>query len=308
MRTGRQTVGSDNATTTDVLKHLADSVQVQWRRYRKRLKRCQQRFSEEAVHDSRVESRRLLATVELLRAFIPEGDLKKARRALKQHLDTFDQLRDTQVQLAYMGRMTRSFPLAGAFCIWLSRRESRFTRETRRSVKYIKTKRLGRRIAAFEKEIKRLRSRTSRTGSFEAALRAIDQAFGGVAQSCRRVKAEDTATIHRTRIAFKRFRYMVEALSPLLPVVTEEHRRAMHGYQSMMGDIQDVEVLLGALDKFIRSESVDGRSARQLRGELRRRRQWLIQVYMNAAGKLSQFWPLPGLNSRGAIRQKKKIG
>jgi CHAD domain-containing protein len=302
----RQAAGSAEAARSDVLKHLADSLEVQWRRYRKRLKRCQARFSEEAVHDSRVETRRLLATVELLRAFIPDKDLKKARRALKEHLDTFDQLRDTQVQLAYVERMARSFPLAKAFHAWLASREVRFTRATRRAVKHIKTKRLGRRIVAFEREIKLLQRRTSRSRAFETALRAIDQAFDRVAQCCGQVTAEDTATIHRTRIAFKRFRYMVEALSPLLPMVTEEHRRAMHGYQSMMGDIQDVEVLLATVGKFIASEEVDGRSARKLLTELRRRRQWLIRVYLNAAGKLSRFWPLPGRDGPNAARREKR--
>src|SRR5664279_6176415 len=112
-----------SAQTADVLKHLGDSLNTQWRRYRKRLRRCQERFSQDAVHDVRVETRRLLSTIELLGAFIPERDIKKVRRALKRHLDTFDQLRDTQVQLGYVGRMTGSFPLAGAFHAWLCKRE-----------------------------------------------------------------------------------------------------------------------------------------------------------------------------------------
>jgi CHAD domain-containing protein len=298
MRHKRLKPDVDPAGTSDVLKHLADSIRAQWRRYRKRLKRCQVRFSEKAVHDSRVETRRLLATVELLRAFIPEADLRKARKRLKEHLDTFDELRDTQVQLAYMERLARSYPLAGAFHDWLARREDRFARQTRRAVKHIKSKRLRRRMAAFEMEIRLLRSRTSPDRALERALRAIQQAFARVAQCCRKVRAENTSTIHRTRIAFKRFRYMVEALSPLLPAVTEDHRRAMRGYQSMMGDIQDIEVLLGALDEFLGSQRVDGRSARKLLMELRRRRQWLIRIYMNATGKLSRFWPLPGLSAR----------
>ena len=300
-------VGSDAVTEMDVLQHLRESLHVQWRRCRKRLKQCQRRFSEEAVHGTRVETRRLLATVELLRAFIDKGDLEKVRRALKRHLDTFDKLRDTQVQLGYVGRMTGTFPIARAFRTWLCRRETHFTREAARSVKDIKTRRLGRRIAGFEKEISRLRKRTSAARTFETALRAIDLSFARVAQLCRRVKASDTATIHRTRIAFKRFRYMIEALSPLLPTVTEEHHRAMRGYQSMMGDIQDVEVLVAAFDKFMRSQEIDRGSARPLCEELRRRRRWLIRVYMNAAGRLGQFWPLPGLAAGHPVQSAKSI-
>ena len=66
----------------DVLKHLGQSLASQGKRYRKRLKRCQEHFSEEAVHQSRVETRRLLATVELLAAFLPERKIAKVRAAL----------------------------------------------------------------------------------------------------------------------------------------------------------------------------------------------------------------------------------
>jgi CHAD domain-containing protein len=290
--------------TADVLKHLGDSLNTQWRRYRKRLKRCQKRFSNNAVHDVRVETRRLLSTIELLGAFIPEPDIKKVRRALKRHLDNFDQLRDTQVQLGYVGRMAGTFPDAQEFYDWLRDRKTRFTRTTRKAVKRIQTKRLGRCLAAFEKEIRLQRKRISRERAFTIVLRAINQAFARVAQRCRRVRANDTQTIHRTRIAFKHFRYMVEALAPLLPAVTEDHRRALRGYQCMMGDIQDMEVLLAALDKFVQKEKVNARSARRLKKELVRWRRLLIEIYLNAAGRLRRFWPPPEL---GQPVQKRKI-
>jgi CHAD domain-containing protein len=282
------------ATVSDVRKYLANSLGTHWRRYRKCLKRCQDCFSEEAVHDSRVETRRLLATIELLRAFIAKDEIKKVRRTLKNHLDTFDQLRDTQVQLVYVGRLARAFPAARAFRSWLQQRERRFTRATRKAIKHIKTKRLGRRIARVRADIFHQRKLTPGGRAFATALREIDRAFALVGQRCRRATASDTATIHRTRIAFRRFRYMVEALSPMLPAVSEQHRRALHGYQSMMGDIQDVEVLLAALDKFLRSGEVGGEPAKQLHGELVRRRRILIKVYLNAAGRLRRFWPVGG--------------
>ncbi len=309
--------------TPDVLEHLAESLDLRWRRYRKRLKQCQDRFSEKAVHDSRVETRRLLATIELLRAFIPENEIKKTRRGLKDHLDTFDQLRDTQVQLVYVEGLERAFRRRGhsvagpaGFRCWLEQRERRFTRETRKAVRRIKTKRLGRRITRFQAEIRRLHKRLPRARALATALGEMDRAFALVARRCRRAsprritcylhrrglrqssppgETADTATIHRTRIAFRRFRYMAEALALLLPALTEQHLRAMHGYQSLMGDIQDAEVLLVALDKFAHSAKVDGNAIRLLRGELTRRRQMLIQVYLNAAGRLRRFWPVADL-------------
>ena len=169
----------------DVLKHLGDSLNTQWRRYRKRLKRCQEHFSEEAVHDVRVQARRLLSTLELLGAFIPERDIQKVRRALKRHLDIFDQLRDTQVQLGYVGRMADTFPDARAFYDWLRKREARFTREARKAVKRIRTKQLGRRLAALEKEIRRRRKTVTREQAFATVLRAMNRAFARVGATLR---------------------------------------------------------------------------------------------------------------------------
>ncbi len=291
-----------------VLQLLCKALESQWRRYRKRLRQCQERFSQQAVHDSRVEARRLLATVELLCAFIPERELKKARRALKNHLDSFDRLRDTQVQLTYVGHVLHEFPAARGFHDWLRKREKRFIRETQKAVRKIKTRRLGGKLAEFEGALQgRKKDLTSRQ-AFAKAERAVQLAFAQVAKLCRRVNARDTETIHRTRIAFKRFRYMVDALSPLLPAVTDQHRQAMRGYQSMMGDIQDVEVMLSALDKFTRQEqNKSSPEVDRLRAELSQRRELLIHVYLNAAGKLRKFWP-PGTppKSRRALEARRK--
>ena len=290
--------------TPDVMEHLGESLGTQWRRYRKQLKRCQRKFSEAAVHKSRVETRRLLATVELLCAFFPERDLKKARRALKDHLDSFDKLRDTQVQLVYVEHLLRTNPAARNFRAWLQERESRFVCESRKAVKGIKTRRLGKRITAIQGELEQSRKDTKPERALSMAQGAIRLAFARVAQLCRHVSADDTETIHRTRIAFKRFRYMVEALAPMLPAITDHHRQAMRGYQSMMGDIQDVEVLLATLDKFIKHGNEDSYTER-LRTEFTRRREQLIHVYLNAAGKLQQFWPLQTTTTATSNRKVK---
>ncbi|HMP81594.1 MAG TPA: CHAD domain-containing protein [Verrucomicrobiota bacterium] len=290
MKRGQRRKTSSTATP-DVLKHLADSLDTGWNRYRKRLKQCQEGFSEAAVHQSRVETRRLLSTIELLGAFLPEAGIEKARVSLKAHLDTFDKLRDTQVQLIYVGHLTEKFPAAREFHEWLVRREDRFLRATRKAVKRIKTGRTGRRIRVFHKAVKHRRKQMTPEAAFKAVGTSVDRAFKRVATLCGKVRGEDTETIHRTRIAFKRFRYMAEALSPLLPALTDEHRRAMRGYQSLMGDIQDVEVLIATFGKFRRKENVTGRAVCKLEEELHKRRQWLIRVYLYAAGKLGQFWP-----------------
>jgi CHAD domain-containing protein len=50
-------------------------------------------------------------------------------------------------------------------------------------------------------------------------------------------------TVHQTRIAFKRFRYMLESLSPAITGPSRRQLRALAYYQRKMGIIQDHEVL-----------------------------------------------------------------
>src|SRR6266446_4473151 len=61
------------ALPVGALRHLASALKKQWRRYRKALRCCQENFSPAAVHDSRVETRRLLSLVGLLSPFLSRG-------------------------------------------------------------------------------------------------------------------------------------------------------------------------------------------------------------------------------------------
>jgi len=267
------------------------SLQKQWKRYRKELKRCQRKFSEKAVHNSRVTARRLSATIELLESFLPPEIIKKGSCLIKEHLNIFDDLRDAQVQLVAVTSLQGTFPAARTFCEWLRRRESRFSKRTRTCVKRSKTKPLAKLIAAaedaFEKELKK----QSRDNATKLLVRSVNKAFTRTVRLKQRIQTAHPKTIHCTRVAFKRFRYMVELLAEHLSA-DEKMLAEMQHYQTMMGDIQDAEVLLQSFDKFVRKKNIRSESAIQLREELLRRRQWLIKVYMDAAGQLRDFWPI----------------
>ena len=273
--------------------HLARSLKQQWKRYRKGLKRCQSKCSVKAIHSFRIESRRLLSSLELLGGFLPARQVEKAERLLKRHLDIFGDLRDTQVQLAVVGEMRRAFPAARPFHAWLREWEYRFARKTRKNIRKVKTARLGKLIAVCRGEVEEQLGKSTPREALAALLRSVDRAFGRTRQLRTRIDARDTWTIHRTRVAFKRFRYMVETMTEHLPAVTREHLSAMRHYQTMMGEIQDAEMLLQALDKFLRKQEIELAAARRFRAELLRRRQRLIRVYLKEADQLLEFWPLP---------------
>jgi CHAD domain-containing protein len=281
------------ALPPDTLPHLVASLKTQWKRYRKKLKRCQKRFSTDAVHDSRVETRRLLSLVELLEPFLAAGRLKKVERSLKRYLDTFDDLRDTQVQILHVRKLLRPFPVARSFNAYLRKREERFAERTREDIKRFKTKRLNKLIAACRQDVAEPPRPRNLAAASDLLLRCVDRAFARTCQLRARINRHDTTTIHRTRVAFKKFRYMVETLAHYLGAADPKLLEAMHHYQTMMGEIQDAEVLLQTLDKYLLKNQRDAKPARPFREELARRRLALISAYLDSAGQLLDFWPSP---------------
>ncbi len=271
---------------------LSRCLERQWRRYRKQLKRCQKKFSADSIHDSRVSARRLSATVGLLSKFISSKGVEKIDRLLKLHLDVFDDLRDTQVQLAALDNLCLLFPSARPFYNALLDREKRLSKKAHRNIKRFRLKPLAKLIKAGIAELKRQRHAQSGKASAAILMRAVNSAFDTVRRLRERIDRRDIRTIHRTRIAFKKFRYMVELLGNELIPLDEKRIAEMQHYQTMMGDVQDAEVLLRNLDKFIGRNESKRASLLKFREEIVRRRQWLIRVYLDAANQLDEFWPV----------------
>jgi CHAD domain-containing protein len=271
--------------------HLLDRIKLMRRRYRKRLARCQEEFSEASVHDLRIETRRTLALLDLLRALHFEDSLRKTRKIFKKRLDAFDELRDTQVQLLLLKPLRRDFPEAREFDLVLRRREKRLIGELRREIKRMKHIRLERRIKALEKQVRQSAGAKSPERTRALAAAALRETFNYVAVLRRRVRRSHTETIHRMRVAFKRFRYVSELLQPLFPRLTLKQLRQMQAYQGLMGNIQDMEVLIAAVKQAVQLALLPEQAVRPLLGELMRRRRGLIDAYMAAADHLFEFEP-----------------
>jgi CHAD domain-containing protein len=284
--------GAQAELLPDTLPQLKTPLKKQWKRYKQGLKCGQKEFSEETVHDFRIQARRLLAMIELLAPFVSPRVVKSARRTLKGHLDIFDELRDTQVQLAAVGEMLSAFPEARPFRDYLRCREKRFIKRTRKDIRRIKTSRLAELIECCRADLARACDRQPAPKLTGIMLRSVERAFARAKDLRARVRREDPRTVHCTRIAFKRFRYMIETLCQQLPAADEKLLDALHRYQTMMGDVQDAEVLRRGFEKFLRKRKAAPQNVRRLRQEFLRRREWQVCIYLDAADQLLEFWPL----------------
>jgi CHAD domain-containing protein len=277
---------------SDLRALMLESLHGRWRALRDELKRCRKRYSEEAVHDLRVATRRLISTLELVDRIHPDANLRKARRTLKKQLDLFGPLRDVQVQLPTIEKMLPSFPELQEFSQVLAKRERQLKQRLRLELKGLKTGKIRKSVATAAKQLAALPDTPAMRRKHRAeAILAVETAFDRVVERKQAVAPTDGASIHRMRVAFKKFRYMVEALGPLRGHTTGKQLKAMNAFQDSMGDIQDAEVLLADVEAFARSRGIEGELAlARALDELARRRTALIETFLGSADTVFTFW------------------
>jgi CHAD domain-containing protein len=260
--------------------HLAAVLGERWSAYRKARKRCRRQAMEEAVHRLRIEIRRMLATLDLLAPLLPDASRTRIAEILRHELKRLSRLRDTHVHLEAIARHLGEFQAARPLHEALRKREDRLTRKIRRELN-----RSG--VGKPTREIKQLLKtlvRSQQAGNTAPALSArLQRAFDNVTDCQRKVDFKQIETIHRTRVAFKQYRYMVEAAHEIRPLISVRQREALRRVQARMGGIQDADTLLIRAEKFRRKKN--GASLAEYCAYLGKQRDILVRRF--AAGRVN---------------------
>jgi CHAD domain-containing protein len=128
-----------------------------------------------------------------------------------------------------------------------------------------------------------------------SVLRRTGQAFGETVDRWHAIDPSTPRTIHRTRVAFKKFRYMVETLPFALTGLCKRDLRNLAYYQRKMGNIQDIEVIQACITAFIERNESAATLLASFRAYLQGRRKRALRLFLMSADRLSGFWPAPGL-------------
>jgi CHAD domain-containing protein len=256
------------------------------------LARCQRRATEPAIHDLRVATRRLIAVMDLADGIVARDGGGRERRALRRYLKGFNALRDVHVQLIAVRKLQRSFRSLGAYQNSLRLRERQLLRETGRHCGSLKTEALHGRVQEVQNALLTIGTHPALAAAARAAiLGAAAGAFARVAAMRQHIAPDDPRSIHRLRVAFKKFRYILEILSPLLPWVTPGLRKAMNGFQTAMGEVQDNEVFLAAVNAYAAlPRRMPGPSLLDVREFLARRKRETIEAFVQRADEAYRYW------------------
>ena len=271
---------------------LANGLLARWKSYREELRRCQEGCSEDAVHELRVATRRLIAHLVLLSCAVHTPALDKARRVLKRRLVALGDLRDIHVQRKFVSEQVARFPELGLLCKSLERQERRLVKVAAAKVGAWKTRKLEKWLDAVSLEVAE-KSRGARAQDELAAamLNATADAFAQAIERRLAINLADLRTVHQTRVAFKRFRYMVESISPDLTGLSKRELRTQAYYQRKMGIIQDLEVLQGCVTSYVQENEGGEALLRSFGRYLRRRRARALHSFLKTADRLFAFWP-----------------
>ena len=263
---------------------LVEALEKSWKTYLAELKRCRLEFSNEAVHDLRVATRRSMALIQLLNSIAARPRFKKIMHSFKEQLDELDELRDTQVILVEISESVQDFPQLQRFQKRQKYYEAKLLKSLRHKIRKFPATELTRRI----RKTHQAWQDDPPDGLEMRLLQAVDDAWTSARQRLSLVDAARPFTIHRVRIAFKRFRYMVEIVYPLLTDYPVELFRAMHDFQSRMGDVQDADVFLQTLMDY--AESASMQDLDPVRRYYERRHADAVRAFMDDSNHLDDLW------------------
>ena len=284
----------------DIPGFLLRALEGRWHRFAAELAQSRRRCTEPGIHDLRVATRRLLAVLDLSGAVLPGEPAPRARRLLRKYLRSFSPLRDCHVRILTLRAYTRRYTVARPLLRDARAEERLLVREASRAIARFDQAALEREVTAIARALTALEG-----GAAVAAGQVLEGAaakkYLRVASRRRKVTASSARSIHRLRVAFKEFRYTIEALLPLYPAVDRPRLKAMRALQDAMGEIQDIEVLIDVVARFALKRGASfPASVLSFQRHLAERRRTLVAAFLAQADGVAGLWPPAGGAREGA--------
>lgn len=211
------------------------------------LSRASRRPGEREVHDLRVAIRRLLSFFEVAMSLSGKDPIpgREARR-IREMMRPLGRLRDAQVKVEWLKRIA---PTGDEGTYQFALLASSDAEQWEGRVREILTKASGRRFRS-----RNLKMKFPNRDRLEEKAAALLAAERRTVESFReRAREEgDAESLHRMRLAFKKYRYSAEVLAPLFPRATAATMGRLHAFQTLLGNLHDFDVLLAEADAFRR--------------------------------------------------------
>src|SRR5262249_9736789 len=231
---------------------LLSSFDQTWKNFSGAWKSARTKSSEKAVHDLRVNTRRLIAILELAKAVSGATEIAKLQRRFKKVLKRMGPLRDTQVLLVNLSRIPQT-GLVNDFKKALEQRERREIDGIRDELRRWRKQKLSKAVEDVRVGFSNLQVGLGSEKIHRSVDRVLTSRRNELLKSERRFHRSQPVSedlLHEMRIALKKFRYVIEAAQPVLDDSAKRRAKEMHSFQQLIGESRDVELLRTALEKW----------------------------------------------------------
>jgi len=231
---------------------LLSSLDQSWKNFSGAWKSARTKSSEKAIHDLRVNTRRLIAILDLAKAVSGDAEIAKLQRRFKKVLKRMGPLRDTQVLLVNLSRIQQR-GLVGDFKKTLEQKERREIDGIRDELSRGRKQKLSKAVEDVRGGVCNLQVKLGREKVHRSIDRVLSSRRNELLKAERRFHRSQPISedlLHAMRIALKKFRYVIEAAQPLLDDSARQRAKEMHAFQQLIGESRDVELLRTALEKW----------------------------------------------------------
>ncbi len=248
---------------------IVGALDERWRTVVRDTKRARSRPTEKSVHDLRVAFRRLMAALDIVRMVTPNSGATKLRKQLHAYLKSLSALRDTQVQIIETESLVKEYPDSMRFLKSLRREETVRSKQAAKEILKIDPESMKssfERIATKTEDL--LISSVMRKNAQSILRGMLAKLYVRTVVLRKQIQNSDRRRIdfiHELRLVYKRFRYSVEILHPVLPLVSEPLMSRMNEYQKSLGAIHDKAVLQSVFDSYLKGADGKERKHRDLK-------------------------------------------
>ena len=272
-----------------MLGFITRALEQKWAQYEIALKQFQTKPTRTTVHDLRVAIRRLTAILDLIHKFIPQSNVDAAQQRLNEQVSGLSDLRDIQVQISTIRKISKDFPELKKFYKSLLDDEETHLKHSKQITAPAFVNPLDSAIGRIKVSLNARRGSIAPDKAQNIVEETVNDAFELVVKRLKELNPGEYSTVHRVRLAFKPFRYLLETFYPLLSEVEVKHVRNALWLSRVMGEIQDFDVLMKNLVEY-KWENGDQRKAMmEIWQETEARKNETTRRFLSSLSKFSEL-------------------
>jgi len=222
-----------------------------WAAWLHGVQKCCRKPARRQVHELRVDCRRLEALLDVLghTTGAEPRALRRLARVAGEALDALSPLRDDQVQHRRISDAT-STRGTEALLDDQERREKRHKKRARLALGRIDLARADALAHRVRRGVVRRQGAPTPADRTRLLLAAVDAAAAGIRSRLAQVDVARSRSLHKLRVALKRFRYVAEIAEEVAPAIRIPSHTIARSLQRRLGHLHDDDVLTERLARF----------------------------------------------------------